>query len=221
LSVIESAGSSLADGQTVITSEDQRALARTIVQESRRMTRLVDNLLDIVRVETRSLAVKKAWQPLEETLGAALVRLQELLRGRPVHTALPPDLPLVPADELLLEQVFLNLLENAAHYTPPGTPIEISARAEAGGVLIEVADRGPGIPLGAEEAVFARFYRAPGSTPPAEEGRGSGLGLAICRGILQAHGGRIWVEQRPGGGAAFRLWLPLDGPPIPAKLQPE
>ena len=174
------------------------------------MTRLVTNLLDMIRLETGALATHKSWQPLEEALGVALLRMEERLARHPVATCLPESLPIVPIDELLVEQVFINLLENAVRYTPPGTEIGISAWREDDAVVVEVADRGPGIPPGEEEAVFAKFYRA------GQGGGGSGLGLTICRGIVAAHGGRIWVESRPAGGAAFRFMLPLDGPPMPA-----
>jgi two-component system sensor histidine kinase KdpD len=212
LASIEGAASSLLDGAAVLPDEVRGELLESILEESRRMTRLVTNLLDMIRVETGTLAVRKSWQPLEEVLGVALLRLEERLRGHPVTTRLPSDLPLVPIDELLLEQVFLNLLENAARYTPPGTPIEISALPENGYVVVEVADRGPGVPPGQEEAVFGRFYRA---TAPAsaDAGAGSGLGLTICRGIVTAHGGKIWLEGRPGGGARVRFTLPLAGLP--------
>ncbi len=173
------------------------------------MARLVSNLLDMIRVETGALAVQKAWQPLEETLGVALLRLDESLRSHTVEIRLPPDLPLVPIDELLIEQVFINLLENAAKYTPPGTPITISARESDGAVLVEVADLGPGIAPGGEEAVFRKFYRVGGGS----EG-GAGLGLTICRGIVTAHGGRMWLEQRSDSGAIFRFTIPLQGPPM-------
>ena len=178
------------------------------------MSRLVANLLDMIRLETGALAVKKSWQPLEEVLGVVLLRLEDRLRSHPVEIRLPADLPLVPVDELLLEQVFINLLENAARYTAPGTPIAVRAWAEDGAVVVEVSDRGPGVPLGEEEAVFRKFYRGGASgTLPAG---GAGLGLTICRGIIAAHGGRIWVESPRGGGAAFRFTLPLEGPPIEA-----
>ena len=173
------------------------------------MARLVSNLLDMVRVETGALAVQKEWQPLEEALGVALLRLDEPLRSHPVEIELPPELPLVPIDELLIEQVFINLLENAAKYTPPETPITINARQADGAVLVEVADQGPGITPGAEEAVFRKFYRAGG-----EHEGGAGLGLTICRGIITAHGGRIWVDRGSGQGTAFRFTIPLQGPPL-------
>lgn len=209
LSTIEGAASTLLQQGATLPADVRRDMAETILGESRRMARLVCNLLDMIRVETGALAVQKAWQPLEEALGVALLRLDEALRGHAVTVELPPELPLVPIDELLIEQVFINLLENAAKYTPPGTPITISARQTDGAVLVEVADRGPGIAPGSEEAVFRKFYRAGGGT-----GAGAGLGLTICRGIVTAHGGRMWVDPRPGQGAAFRFTIPLQGPPM-------
>jgi two-component system sensor histidine kinase KdpD len=185
----------------------RRELASTIVQESHRMSRLVANLLDMIRVESGSLQVHKEWQLLADVVGVALLRVDDQLRDHPVATSFPPDLPLVPMDEILLEQVFVNLLENAARHTPPGTPIELGAEARTGEVVAWVADRGPGIPPGQEETIFRKFHRA-GSTAG-----GIGLGLTICRGIVTAHGGRIWAEARPGGGALIRFSLPITGTP--------
>lgn len=221
LGSIEGAASSLLEDASALPDETRRELTQTILEESRRMNRLVANLLDMIKVESGTLTAHKSWQPLEEPLGVALLRLEERLAGHPVETSLPADLPLVPIDELLIEQVFINLLENASKYTAPGTPISIRAWPEGGAVVVEVADRGPGI-LAAERAeVFRKFYRG---TRADEQGRvgGSGLGLTICRGIVAAHGGRIWVDERPGGGAAFRFTLPIEGhapetPPEPTE----
>jgi two-component system sensor histidine kinase KdpD len=111
---------------------------------------------------------------------------------------------------VLLEQVFVNLLENAAKYTPPNSPVEIVARApaDAGAIAIEVADRGPGIPPGDEARLFDKFFRGPQAGSA-----GAGLGLAICRGVIGAHGGTITAANRPGGGAVFRMTLPIVGAP--------
>jgi two-component system sensor histidine kinase KdpD len=185
----------------------RRELASTIVQESHRMGRLVANLLDMIRVEAGTLQVQKEWQLLPEVVGVALLRTEEQLRDHPVTPTFPADLPLVPMDEILLEQVFVNLLENAARHTPPGTPIEVGALSRPGEVVAYVADHGPGLPPGEEEAIFRKFYRGGGATG------GIGLGLTICRGIVTAHGGRIWAENRPGGGAVFRFSLPITGTP--------
>jgi len=210
LGAITGAASSLLEDRGALAEAARRDLLTTILEEAQRMNRLIANLLDMIRVETGALEVQRDWQPLEEVVGVALIRLEERLRGRPVAVALPPDLPLLWADGLLLEQVFVNLLENAAKYTPDGTPVEISAAAADGQVTVSVADRGPGFPAGEEGRVFDKFYRVPGA-PTA--GGGVGLGLTICRGILTAHGGRIWAENRPGGGAVFRFTLPLAGRP--------
>jgi two-component system sensor histidine kinase KdpD len=213
LGSIEGAASSLLQGSSGLSPEAQQEMAETILEESRRMTRLITNLLDMVRVESGALAVHKEWQPLEEALGVALLRLEERLAAHAVDIRLPPALPLVPIDELLIEQVFINLLENAAKHTPGGTPITVSAWAENGSVMVEVADRGPGIPIGEEETVFRKFHRTAGADQAGPAG-GSGLGLTICRGIIAAHGGRMWLERGGAQGACFRFTLPLEGPPL-------
>ena len=215
LAGIEGAASSLLEDPGSLDAAGRRELLESILEESRRMSRLITNLLNMIRVETETLAVQKSWQPLEEPLGVALLRMEERLRDHPVTTRIPDDLPLVPIDELLIEQVFLNLLENAVRHTGSGTPVEIRAWPQDGSVTVEVADRGPGVPPGEEEAVFGRFYRATGGTP-AGAGGGAGLGLTICRGIVTAHGGRMWMERREGGGASVRFTVPLAGPPIEA-----
>jgi two-component system, OmpR family, sensor histidine kinase KdpD len=220
LGSIEGAASSLLQGSGFLSPDARRDMAETILEESRRMTRLIANLLDMVRVETGALMVRKEWQPLEEPLGVALLRLEERLAGHPVKTRLPDALPLVPVDELLIEQVFINLLENAIRHTPPDTPISISAWPEDGAVLVEVADEGDGVPEGEEENIFRKFHRTFSADRTSPAG-GSGLGLTICRGIITAHGGRIWLERNGGKGAAFRFSLPLDGPqprPLPAEV---
>jgi len=181
------------------------------------MNRLVANLLDMVRLESGALEVQREWQPLEEVIGLALIRLGDRLGGHQVVTNVPPGLPPVLIDGLLIEQVLINLVENALEFAPEGTPIEISARAGPQAVTVEVADQGPGIPAGEESRIFEKFYRTREQAP----GGGAGLGLTISRGIVTAHGGRIWAENRPGGGAVFRFTLPLgDRPPAAAAQQP-
>jgi len=209
LGSIEGAASTLVADGGKLTAGVRLELAETIQEESRRMARLIGNLLDMIRVESGSLAVHRSWQPLEESLGTALLRLDERLAGHQVETELPGDLPLVPVDEVLLEQVFINLLENAARYTPPGTSVTVRAWALESAVLVEVSDNGPGIEPGEREKVFEKFYRGGNPAPVAS---GSGLGLTICRGIIAAHGGRIWVEPAAEGGASVRFSLPLVGP---------
>jgi two-component system, OmpR family, sensor histidine kinase KdpD len=192
----------------------RRELLETIFEEADRLERLVRNLLDMTRLESGGLEMKKDWIPLEEVVGTALDRCDAALRGRHVSVLLPPELPLVPLDPGLMGQVFSNLLENAAKYTPPGSPIEIAASCDDAGVTVEISDRGPGLPAGTTERVFEKFFRAHTGTAP-----GTGLGLAICRGIVHAHGGTITAENREGGGAVFRFTLPLQGSPPSVPLE--
>ncbi|WP_394847322.1 sensor histidine kinase KdpD [Pendulispora brunnea] len=217
LAVVTGAASTLLERN--IAEGTRRELTETILHESDRLNRLVRNLLDVTRVEAGALRVKKEWQPLEEVVGAALHRVDAALQGREIITDLPDDLPLVPLDSVLIEQVLVNLLENAAKYTPAHASISIAARAQhkpENQVQVTVADRGPGIAPGEEERIFEKFYRA-------QEGRGgAGLGLTICRGIVAAHGGRIWAENRSTdeGGAMFHFTLPIEGEPPNLELQP-
>jgi len=215
LAVITGATSSLVEGATTLEPATRAELAQTAYDEAERLNRLVSNLLDMTKLESGALQVQKEWQPLEEVVGAALTRLDEQLRDHPLTTSLAPDLPLIPLDSVLIEQVLINLLENAIKYTPAGSPIEIAASAAPEAVTVEIADRGPGLPPGDEQRIFEKFYRA----RSADGRRGAGLGLTICRGIIVAHGGRIWAENRAGGGAIFRFTLPLDG--IPPSIAPE
>jgi two-component system sensor histidine kinase KdpD len=183
----------------------RRELMAIAHREALHLSRLVGNLVDMTRLEAGSLLVRKELQSLEEVVGSALSRLEESLRDREVDTRFPMDLPLVPFDPILIEQVLLNLLENATKHTPPGGAVEVSAAVRNGEMQVEVSDRGPGVPLQDVDRVFEKFYRS-----REREGGGMGLGLTICRGIVRAHGGRIWVEDRPGGGASFRFTLPLE-----------
>ncbi len=214
LAVVTGAASSLLED--TIDAATRRELTETILQEAQRLNRLVRNLLDMTRLEAGAVRVKKEWQPLEEVVGAALNRVEDALAGRQVLTDLAADLPLVPLDAVLIQQLLVNLLENALKYTPAESPIEIVVRAQPGGVEIVVADRGPGIPAGEESRIFDKFYRISG-----DRGAGVGLGLAICKGIAMAHGGKIFVNNRPGGGAEFHIFLPVAGePPAPEAPDP-
>ena len=214
LATITGAASSLLDDQSRLNVDDRLELSRSIYREADRLDRLLKNLLDMMRIEAGAVQLKTEWHPIDEIVGAALSRLEERLHNHIVKTAFPPDLPLVHIDGVLLEQVMMNLLENAAKYAPAGSIIDLSASAGDREVLVEVADRGQGIPLGDEIRIFDKFYRA----KPAREG-GVGLGLTICRGIVEAHRGRIWAENRTGGGAVFRFAIPLseEQPPIAAE----
>ncbi len=176
-----------------------------IYDETERLSRLVNNLLNMAKLEAGSLKLQKELQPLEEVVGAALNHLEKHLADRPVAVSLPADLPMVPLDGALAEQVFINLLENALRYTPVGSPIAIAATRAADHLEVEVADRGPGFMPEDLDKVFEMYYRG----SPGRELKGYGLGLSICRAIVEAHGGRIWAENRPDGGGVVGFTLPL------------
>ncbi len=209
LASIVGASSSLIDGGTHLTDGAKLELGKTIYEEALRMTKLANNLLDMARLEAGSVKLNLQWCPIEEIVGGVLTRLQARLATHPVMLALPPGLPLVHVDAVMLEQVLENLLENAIKYTPGGTPIEIGAEAGTQEVAFWVADRGAGLPAGKEDMLFEKFYRG------AKEGAqsGVGLGLTICRAIVKAHGGTIHAQNRPDGGAIFRFALPVTGEP--------
>jgi two-component system, OmpR family, sensor histidine kinase KdpD len=192
----------------------RRDLLRSVADEARRLNRLVANLLEMTRVEAGGIAVRKDWHSIEEVVGVALSRLEDEMGGRRVELEIPPDLPLTPFDEISIEQVLVNLLENAVKYSPPDSPITVHAEVSGSNLVVEVLDRGAGINEGEEELVFEKFYRGKQGSDPG----GIGLGLAICRAIVTAHGGTLDARRRPGGGSIFRFSLPLGAgaPPAPA-----
>jgi two-component system, OmpR family, sensor histidine kinase KdpD len=211
LAAITGAATTMLDASAHLTDRTRHELLESVRHEAERLNRLVQNLLEMTRLESGAVHLRREWHPLEEVVGAALGRLGSALGGRRVATTIPDDLPLVAIDDVLLEQVFVNLLDNAIKYTPPGSPIRIVVTSSHPNVFVEVADGGPGLPPGHEDKVFEKFYRVAIDGP-----RGAGLGLAVCRGIVQAHGGRMWAENLPGRGVAFFFTLPLaDRPPLP------
>ncbi len=214
LTVIAGSASTLLEGSAELDAETKQELAQSIFEEAKRLDRLVHNLLEMSRLQSGEVVLHRDWHVLEEVLGCALAQLEVQLRDRPLAISLPPDLPLMSLDALLMERVFVNLLENAVKHTPPQSPVEISGQVQGKSLLLEFSDRGPGLPPGEEERIFEKFYQpSPGGF------RGGGLGLAICRSIVEAHGGRIWAANRPGGGATFRLSLPLtEAPPLDQSL---
>ncbi len=206
LAVIAGASSTLLDGQVQLSQDARRGLHVTIFENANRLSRIVDNLLNMTRIESGVFKVSKQSHVLEEVVGSTLRGLTEGLHGRRVEVHIPADLPLVPMDEVLFQQVLINLLDNALKYSPAESPIELSAELDGERLRVEVADRGSGIAPGEESRVFDKFFRG---TVHRNDQVGSGLGLTICRAIIAAHGGSIVAENRPEGGARFRLWLPL------------
>ena len=215
LSAITGSASTLIEMGDTLSPETRADMLDTIYLESERMERLIRNLLDMTRLESGGVVLKRAWQPLEEVVGSALRHLERRLKDRLVTVDLPADLPLVHIDEAAIEQVLVNLIDNAVEHTPPSTPIEIGAAITQDGVVaVTIADRGAGVAPDIRGRVFDKFFRAR-CTESGRRGSGVGLGLAICRTIVQAHGGTIGVGDRPGGGAAFRFNLPVVGRPPP------
>jgi two-component system sensor histidine kinase KdpD len=216
LASITGTATTLLESETTLDPATRRGLLEMLCEEAGRLNRLVRNLLDMTRLESGSMQVRTEWHPLEEIVGVAAARVEPLLAGHAFTVDVAADVPLVPLDDVLIEQVLINLLENAAKHTPPGTAVQLRAFRGDGEVILEVADTGPGIPAGEESRIFAKFYRGPGASRG-----GAGLGLAICQGIVEAHGGRIWAENRPDKGAAFRFTLPLasEPPGIEAALE--
>lgn len=174
-----------------------------------RLQRLVDNLLDMTRLESGMLRLRRDWCDVHDLVAVALNRVKPALEQHTVLVDAPSDLPLVEMDFVLMEQVLVNLLHNAATYTPAGTRIRLTARIEGSDLVLSVSDRGPGLPPENPERVFDKFYRAPGA-----KAGGTGLGLSIVRGLVEAHGGSVRAKNRANGGAFFVIRLPFRSPPI-------
>lgn len=221
LATITGASSNLVEDRSSLSEPQKLELAQVILEEAEHLNNLVRNLLEMTKLESGPLTVKKRWLSIEEVIGASMTRLERHLKNRRINIQLPRDLPLVPLDEILMQQVFLNLLENAMKYTPTDSEIDIEAYADqsaqetAGVIVIKFSDRGPGLKPGEEDKVFLKFYRSPAA---AQQMGGVGLGLAICKAIISAHGGTITASNREsGGGSEFTIKLPLDGNP-PASI---
>jgi two-component system sensor histidine kinase KdpD len=205
LASIKASVSGLRQADAAYTDEDRAELLAAIEEESDRLDRLVGNLLDASRLEAGAVTLHKDPQDLRELVRAVVARLQPLLANRPVTLSLPDDVPLVECDYAQIDHVLTNLLENAARHTPNGTAVQVSLRPEPDALRVEVTDRGPGVAPPDRERVFLPFERGPTRVG------GSGLGLAIARGLVEANGGRLWVEEAAEGGACFTFILPLNG----------
>jgi two-component system sensor histidine kinase KdpD len=217
LAVIEGATDSLLHANTPMPEETRHELLESISKETNYLSRLVENLLRLTQLSSAGpLALNREWHPAEELIGSALRCVERTLGDRTVNVDLPSDMLWINADAVLVEQALVNLLENACRYTPAGAPIEITARSHGNKTVLEIADRGPGLPPGEEQRIFEKFQRGTAMKP---DSRGAGLGLAICRAIMDAHGGRINARNREGGGAIFRLEFVADSPP-PADVGP-
>ncbi|MDX2160424.1 MAG: sensor histidine kinase KdpD [bacterium] len=208
IAAIKGAASGLMTAQT---DENRAALLHDIDGAADRLNRLVENLLDMSRLESGRLQLKREWCNVGEIISVAVSHVQSCDAAHLIHIEVPPDIPLIQVDFVLLEQVIVNLVENACHYTPHGTPIRIHVAQGGGAILIHIDDHGDGIPADRIDNIFEKFYRLPG-TPTG----GTGLGLSISRGLVEAHGGTLSAINRAEGGARFTVRLPLNGsaPPV-------
>lgn len=215
LSTITGAVSTLLDTSIEYSREIQRELLETVQEGAARMERVVANLLDTARLESSMLSLKMDWCDMEDIVGIALRRLGDTIRKYIIKSQLPADLPLMRADCVLLEQVLLNLLDNAMKYSPLGSAVTITASVDGSKVKLTICDNGPGIPQDELDHIFEKFYRAKQPVPVS----GTGLGLSICKSIIEAHSGRIWAENIPGGGTNVSFIIPIngDGAPTPSK----
>ena len=189
-------------------SPQAEILAHSIHIEASRLNKLVSNLLDVTRMESGTLSLNRQPYFVDELIGSSLELTKESVEKHSVSLQVERDLPLLNIDGVLIEQVLINLLENAARYTLDGGNISVTASGTPYAVEISVADSGIGIPAGSEIAIFERYKRL-ADKKPTERGEGMGLGLAICKGIVEAHGGHIWVRNSTNGGAVFTFTLPF------------
>lgn len=206
------AASTLAESDAALGPDGRRQMAEAIREEGERLNRFVQNLLDMTRLGYGALRPALDWIDLREVVGRAIRQLGAVLRQHRIVVEMPSTIGTIRGDAVLLEQVMANLLDNAAKYAPLNSTITVAAHREAAELVIETRDAGPGIPEADRERVFDMFYRV-----RAGDGQraGTGLGLAICRGIVEAHGGRIAVDQAPEGGARIVIRLPAEGSPQP------
>jgi two-component system sensor histidine kinase KdpD len=205
LSTIKAAASSLRGNEVSWDSPARTELIEAIDDEADHLNILVGNLLDMSRIESGALKPKREWNILSEIVGSVLVRMRHLAEEHQIEVDVSEDLPLVPVDYVQMEQVFTNLLSNSLKYAPVHTVIHIHAQAEDETLIhVQVSNQGPQVPAEHLERIFDKFYRI----TAADRVTGTGLGLSICRGIIEAHGGRIWAENLPDG-LAFNFTLPL------------
>jgi two-component system, OmpR family, sensor histidine kinase KdpD len=210
LAAITGAVTTLISAESKPDREIDRVLLASIEEEARRMNHFIANLLDMVRIEGGMLKLKEEWCDIQDILGVALRETKEVIADHPLKIDIPADLPLVKADFPLIEHVMINLLENAAKYSPPGSEISVSSHCADRTLRFTVTDRSPPVPSAERQRVFDKFYRLHYS----RQVGGTGLGLSICKGIVEAHGGKIWVDPSPDYGNRFIFTLPVADQPV-------
>jgi two-component system sensor histidine kinase KdpD len=208
LATITGAATGLVNPNISHNPEARAALSQEIQQAANRLNRVVENLLDMTRLESGKLKLNLEWCDVSDLLSVTLNRARGDLVRHEIIVDVAPNLPLVQMDFGLMEQALYNLLHNAAAHTPSGTRVRLEAKIGGSELLLSVADRGPGLPPDDLERVFDKFYHAPGALDS-----GTGLGLSITRGLVEAHGGSVRAEDRSNGGVRFTICLPLGNPP--------
>ncbi|MBV9580139.1 MAG: DUF4118 domain-containing protein [Chloroflexi bacterium] len=211
LATIMASAGSLRQEDVNWTEQERQEFAQAIEEEAAHLNRLVSNLLDLSRIEGGSLQPNKSWQQLDTVVDDVVDRLKPVTRAHVVHVEISREVPPLWFDPVEIGEVIYNLMENAAKYSPPGTQIDLIVGLRASEATVSVQDRGPGVPSAAVPHLFDPFYRALDRSSPR---RGLGLGLAIVKGLVEAHGGRVWVENRAEGGARFTFTLPLTDVPL-------
>jgi two-component system sensor histidine kinase KdpD len=211
LAIINGTCSSLLEEGDQYDGDTRTKLLSVVLDETRWLTQLVDNLLNISKIESGVSPVMKQWVPLEEVVGSSIARIEKHWPGGRVFTRIPEEMFIVSIDPVLVEQVLVNLLDNALKYAPEVSPVEIDIARDSREVTVSVLDRGPGIADGDKEAVFDKFYRTREARTSGR--RGAGIGLAICKSIVEAHHGSIGVRDREGGGSVFWFTLPIEEEP--------
>lgn len=215
IATIKGAASSLLDPAAGANEHSRLQLTLDIQSAADRLNRLVENLLDMSRLESGRLQLKRDWCDVGDIIGVAVKRIDDCIETHPIEITIPADLPLIQVDFVLIEQVLVNLLDNACHYTPDGTEISIRAQAHDHQVEIFVSDNGPGIQPQLRERIFEKFFRVPGTATG-----GTGLGLSISRGLIEAHGGTLTLADQTGAGTQFVIRLPAGSPPPPVQEAP-
>jgi two-component system sensor histidine kinase KdpD len=208
LSNITEAATQLRDDPELLEQERRAAILVKVCDEAERMERLIAKLLDMTQLESGEHILQRIWLPCEELLSAAFGIVQDKIAKLTIRTDISANLPLIAVEPPLIEHLLANLFENAVSFAGPHATVDVAAHSAETALVIEIADNGPGIPVGTEERIFEKFFRASKS----EKG-GSGLGLAICRAIIEIHGGSISASNRPSGGAVFRVTIPVVGTP--------
>jgi two-component system sensor histidine kinase KdpD len=214
LASITGALSSLCEDATLLDETARRELLNNASEQAERLNTLVGNLLDMTRLEAGAMKVKPTLSDIQDLVGSALAQFQSRFDQHTIQVDMPDTMPLVPMDFVLMVQALGNLVDNALKYAPKDRPIIIQTQVIGLEAIIQVMDEGPGVPPADLSRIFDKFYRTEQS-----QARGVGLGLSISKGIVEAHGGRIWAENRPGGGAIFSLALPLSTEKVPQPVQ--